>query len=204
MKKLIIFYSFIISSFLTLTAILNARNFIEVITAFVFSLVSYYFFMLLLPRKIKDIHPIVYKKNDAIEELPIKIESGPKYDFDRRKFLKLIGAAGGSLFLMAIFTKGAEASFFGSMPGPGAMKVKNASGLLIDPAEKKPTDGYNITEIDDTGDDTYYGYVDKDGKWYILKELSTGAYRYTKGSSGFSTNWTLRNSLSYGYFNDVF
>ena len=41
----------------------------------------------------------------------------------------------------------------------------------------------------------YYGFVDKTGAWFIMKEESSGAYRYTKGDSNFSTNWTTRNSL---------
>jgi hypothetical protein len=65
------------------------------------------------------------------------------YDPERRKFLKLIGAAGGSLFLMTIFTKKAEASFFGSMPGPGTLAIKNSSGTTIDPSE-------NIQQMDIT------------------------------------------------------
>ncbi|MFS8159225.1 MAG: hypothetical protein ACMG6E_03255 [Candidatus Roizmanbacteria bacterium] len=118
-------------------------------------------------------------------------------------FLRLIGSAGVSVFLLSIFTGKAEAAFFGSMPGPGTIGIKNTSGTLIDPAEKKPTDGYNITNVDDTIP-SYYGYVNKDGAWYIVKEDATGAYRYSKGSSAFSTSWGNRASLTYDYFDVIF
>ena len=59
---------------------------------------------------------------------------------------------------------------------------------------------YKITDIDDTG---YYGYLKADGSWYIMQENS-GAYRYIKGDSDYSTAWTGRAGLSYDYFNQVF
>ncbi len=205
-RKLFTFYSFVVTSFLAISGILSASNLVELGTSIVFTPLALYFFILMLPKKaakvVIDMDPVL----DIIPDQIKKIKN-PDYDPERRKFLKLIGAAGGSLFLMTIFTRNAEASFFGSMPGPGSISVKNSSGSLIDPAEKKPTDGYNITEIDDTGADTYYGFVNKDGAWYIQKELSSGAYRYIKGASDFTnvtTGWPNRASLTYGYFNDIF
>lgn len=202
-RKLATFYSFVITSFLAISGILSASNFMELSTAILFTPLAFYFFILMLPKKAAKVALDMDEVLDIIPDQIKKIKN-PDYDPERRKFLKLIGAAGGSLFLMTIFTKNAEASFFGSMPGPGSISVKNSTGTLIDPAEKKPTDGYNITEIDDSGADTYYGFVNKDGAWYIQKELSTGAYRYIKGASDFSTSWTGRTGLTYDYFNVVF
>jgi len=205
-RKLITFYSFIITAFITVSGILSATNYIELITAMLFSPLALYFFILMLPKKASR---VVINMDPVLDIIPDQIKKikNPDYDPERRKFLKLIGAAGGSLFLMTIFTRNAEASFFGSMPGPGTLAIKNSSGTTIDPAEQKPTDGYNITEIDDSGADTYYGYLNKNGAWYIQKELSTGAYRYVKGASDFTnvtTGWPNRASLTYGYFNDIF
>lgn len=205
-RKLFTFYSFVVTSFLAVSGILSATNYLELATAVLFTPLSLYFFILMLPKKASriaiDMEPVL----DIIPDQIKKIKN-PDYDPERRKFLKLIGAAGGSLFLMTVFTRKAEASFFGSMPGPGTLAIKNSSGTTIDPSEKHPTDGYNITEIDDSGLDTYYGYLNKDGAWFIRKELSTGAYRYAKGASDFTnatTGWPNRTSLSYGYFNDIF
>ena len=202
MRKLVTFYAFVITSFLAISGILSARNFIELGTAILFTPLAFYFSILMLPRKAKAIVNI----EEVMDIIPdsIKRIKNPDYDPERRKFLKLIGAAGGSLFLMTVFTRKAEASFFGSMPGPGTIAIKNSSGTLIDPSEKHPTDGYNITEIDDSGIDTYYGYLNKDGAWYIQKEITTGAYRYTKGTSDFTTNWIGKTGLTYDYFNVIF
>lgn len=206
MKKLIILYSFVITSFMAISGILNAVSLFEVASAvMLFTPLAFYFTVLMLPKKHHSV-PLIEPIIDIIPNELKKIKN-TDYDPERRKFLKLIGAAGGSLFMLAMFTKKAEAAFFGSMPGPGTVAIKNTLGSQIDPAEKKPTDGYNITEIDDSGVDIYYGFVNKDGAWYIQKELSTGAYRYIKGSSDFTnaiTGWPNRTSLSYGYFNDVF
>ena len=125
-------------------------------------------------------------------------------DNNRRLFLKLIGSSGAMLFFMAIFSEKAHASFFGSMPGPGTLAIKDSVGNVIDPAEKQSTDGYEIAEVDDSGTDSYYGFLHQNGAWYITKESSTGAYRYTKGPSAFATAWTNRLSLTYDYFDNVF
>ncbi len=203
MKKLVIFYSFIVTSFLTLTAIFSANTYIELISAIFFSFISLYFTILMLPRKQRALSVANTKQTLEIKPELIKNIESQEYDPERRKFLKLISAAGGAIFLTAIFTRKAEASFFGSMPGPGTVAIKNTQGVAIDPAEKKPTDGYSITEIDDSGTDAYYGFLNKDGGWFILKD-SNGIYRYAKGASSFSSNWTGRSGLTYDYFNVVF
>lgn len=126
-------------------------------------------------------------------------------DIDRRQFLKLLGGTSIGIAAMSlIMPQKANAAFFGSVPGPGVVSLKDSSGNKIDPKEKSPTDGYNITEIDDNALPSYYGFVNKDGAWYISKEDSTGSYRYTKGSSNFALSWTGRALLSYDYFDAVF
>lgn len=126
-------------------------------------------------------------------------------DDNRRVFLKLIGSTGLSLIFMAVLgKKSAQAAFFGSVPGPGTVAVKNIAGDVIDPAEKQSTDGYEISEVDDSGAISYYGFVHKTGAWYITKEDATGGYRYAKGPSAFSTGWTGRAGLTYDYFDAVF
>jgi hypothetical protein len=140
-----------------------------------------------------------------------KIEAGGISDRDRRLFLKLIGSTGLSLFFMSLVSKEAQATFFGSMPGPGTVSLKDASGNKIDPAEKQPTDGYKIAQQDDSAASSpyvYFGYVNKDGAWYIQRETITGAnegdYRYYRGASNFAANWTNRASLSYDTFENIF
>ncbi len=131
-------------------------------------------------------------------------------DFDKRIFLKLIGSSGLTLFMLSIFTDKAHAAFFGSVPGPGTVALKDSSGNQIDPAERQPTDGYEIAQIDDTtsSDYAWYGFVDKNGAWYIMREDlaggDAGTYLYAAGASSFSTNWTNRAILSYTTFDSAF
>src|SRR3990170_1771821 len=40
----------------------------------------------------------------------------------------------------------------------------------------------------------YFGYLDKDGNWYIL-QLTAAAGRYTSGGSDYATNYALADSL---------
>jgi hypothetical protein len=75
-----------------------------------------------------------------------------------------------------------------------------------------PTQFYRVADTDDpdTGNVSginYYGFVDVDGAWYIMREDLTGAtatYRYTKGSTNYATNWTGRAGLTYDYFFNIF
>ncbi len=133
-------------------------------------------------------------------------------DIDRRLFLKLIGSAGMTTFIFSLFTNRAHAAFFGSMPGPGTVALKNSAGVPIDPAEKYPTSGYKIAQLDDTSSATYayYGFLDKTGAWYLQREqltgVDTGQYLYSKGASDFSTAWTNRASPTpaYATFDNTF
>ena len=129
-------------------------------------------------------------------------------------FLKLIGSAGMSLFFYSLVTKRGEAAFFGSVPGPGTVALKDTTGTKIDPAIKQPTDGYRINQLDDTSSATYsyYGFTNKDGDWFIMRETTSGAnagdYRYYKkkpADGSFSTEWLNRATLSpYDYFDAIF
>jgi len=145
---------------------------------------------------------------DIPELQPIMDEEGESLPFEdakRRQFLKILGGGGISLVFMLFFMpQKASAAFFGSTPGPGIIGLKDSAGNKIDPAEKAPTDGYNISQIDDAALPSYYGFVHKSGAWYISKEDNTGAYRYAAGLTNFSTNWINRASLTYNYFDLVF
>lgn len=208
MKKVLVYYSFIITTLIVTLGFLGAKSYPELISAVLFVPLGLYFWLSVLPKRSKA--AVIVKAKPVPEKLakirPVaeegKVEEG--FDPERRRFLKIIGSTGASIFLLSVFTKKAQAAFFGSVPGPGTVSLKDTSGTQIDPAEKRPTDGYNVTEIDDSSSPIYYGYVNKDGAWFIMKEDSDGAYRYTKGSSGFSTSWTNRASLSYDYFDAVF
>jgi hypothetical protein len=229
MKKLLTFYNFVIVSVLVFIGFLSAASYSQILSASIFYPIFVYFALLLvpkpqkavvLPKEVTPTKSIKHKskKNltktkrskEKVVELKRIEEDGPakKFDIDRRAFIKLVGSGGMAVFLFSVFgIKKAQAAFFGSVPGPGIVGLKDASGTRIDPAEKHPTDGYKITEIDDASSPAYYGFVNKDGAWFIMRENSSGEYRYTSGSSDFTnatTGWPNRASLSYGYFDTEF
>jgi hypothetical protein len=228
MKKLIIYYCFIVVSIMTLIGFISARTVPQILSAILFFPLLVYFSRLTVPRrgKVLVIPPVESKELKKVEkpevkkvkkgkkgekEEPIKLKKQKEFDFkgldvDKRLFLKLIGSGGLTIFLFSIFTKKTHGAFFGSVPGPGTVAIKDTSGAQIDPALHHPTDGYKITELDDSTP-AYYGFTDKGGAWFIMKEGASGDYRYTKGASDFTnatTGWPNRASLTYDYFENVF
>lgn len=210
MKKVIILYNFIAVSFFVLAGFVSATSVNQIIIASLFYPLFIYFAAAVFPKRKKAIvHPVKIENTKPAKNNEEKIAKldrieGGNLDIDRRAFLKLIGSAGGAMFIFSIFgVKKAQAAFFGSVPGPGVVALKDSSGNQIDPAEKQPTDGYNIAEVDDSTP-AYYGFVNKDGAWYILKEDASGGYRYYNGSSNFSAGWSDRATHTYDYFDVVF
>ncbi len=210
MKKVLIYYSFLLTSIMTVLGFVGAASFAELFSAILFFPLSFYFLRIILPQKkhaliipeinIAQLAKVEETDNQAVGK-PIKLQR--RLDMDRRMFVKLIGSAGLSVFFLAIFTRKAHGAFFGSVPGPGTVALKDTTGAQIDPAQNHPTDGYKVAELDDSSP-AYYGFVNKDGAWFILKEESSGAYRYFKGTSNFATNWTGRAALSYDYYHNIF
>lgn len=204
-ERALTYYGFIVSGLMVVTGLVSADSKVEFTTAFLFSPILLFFVTQIIPKRNRAINlPSAYaggtEKQDSKEVVKLKKEG---VDIDRRAFLKLIGTAGLSLFLFSMFTKRAEAAFFGSVPGPGTVSLKDSTGTKIDPAEKHPTDGYRLTELEDGVTYTYAGYLNKTGGWFILRD-DGASYRYAKGSSGFTTNWTNRASLTYDYYDNVF
>ena len=71
-------------------------------------------------------------------------------------------------------------------------------------------EGYKVSdEADKAGDSTirYYGFVNREGAWFIMKQTvsgTTSSYRFVKGASAYTTAWTARESQTYDYFNTIF
>lgn len=73
--------------------------------------------------------------------------------------------------------------------------------------EVDPLAGYQICERDDAGATKYYGYAKANGAWYIMRESSTGSYRFHqrgKLATRFGDAWADRATLEYGYIYEVF
>lgn len=68
--------------------------------------------------------------------------------------------------------------------------------------------GYKNADSDEnSGGTSYYGFIDTDGNWYIMKRVESGTtatVTYTRGTSDYATNWTGRAGLSYAVFNTTF
>ena len=59
--------------------------------------------------------------------------------------------------------------------------------------------------MDDGSNPKYYGFISHTGEWYILKEDSVAkTYRYIRGQSGYTGNWTGRAALTYSRYNECF
>ncbi|OGE25573.1 hypothetical protein A3C32_03555 [Candidatus Daviesbacteria bacterium RIFCSPHIGHO2_02_FULL_41_14] len=214
MKKFLLYYSFILITIMTFTGFLSASSISQLISAVLFFPLTIFLWLRILPKKNRALiiptstpakSPLLTRlRLDKVVVLP-QVKLPGNFDMNRRTFLKLIGAAGLSLFFFSIFTSKAQAAFFGSAPGPGTVALKDTAGSQIDPAIKTPTDGYKISQIDDSGTASYYGFIDKDGRWFIMKDDGSGNYRYVKGGSDFTTNWGNRaTSLTYNYFDVIF
>ena len=64
---------------------------------------------------------------------------------------------------------------------------------------------YRAADEDVAGTTQYFGFTDRFGNSYIQQYNTTaGSFRYTKGSSDYTTNWINRATLSYDYFNNTF
>lgn len=202
---ILIYYNFIIVGLMTIFGFISAQSFVQFIVACLFFPLFIYFGLRVFPRRNRAIH---LPGKAAIETIPVKgaVLKKEGIDIDRRMFLKLIGSAGASVFLFSLFTKKAEAAFFGSVPGPGAVTIKDTTGAKIDPAVKQPTDGYKISRLADTSP-AYYGFTNKDGAWFIMKEDANGNYTYAVGSTAFETNWGNRadeDLVDYGEYFEKF
>ena len=223
MKKLLIYYNFVIVVVVVVGGYLSAQSLPQLATATFFFPLLLYFTLKVRPKRNKaiilpveakkSVPPSKSKKKTKSEKIEkaevVRLDEDEKagYDKERRAFVKLIGSAGISVFIFSIFgVKKANAAFFGSTPGPGTVSLKNIAGDKIDPAEKLPTDGYRIAELDDSIPG-YYGFTDMDGKWFIMMDDGAGAYRYTRGDDDFinvTTGWPNRDNLTYDYFENVF
>lgn len=76
--------------------------------------------------------------------------------------------------------------------------------------ETDPLVGYQPSDIEESTT-SYFGFVKANGFWYIMRQSSTGAYRYVRGGPDdenggglYSDAWADRANLTYDYFYKVF
>lgn len=73
-----------------------------------------------------------------------------------------------------------------------------------------PVEGYKISDTEIVAGDgtSYYGYIHKDGQYYIMKAVVSGAettYTYSSGVAGaYAAAWIARATETYQNFADEF
>jgi hypothetical protein len=146
------------------------------------------------------------KPTDEIEEGSVYLEEDTAETYYLQAGSWIRRTTGNKTYLWNSDSLSWEAATKGSGVGQ-AVSVENfpasltGSTIPIEPGS--PADKYAITDIDDAGTTKYFGYLDKNGNWYVMQLTDTGA-RYTRGSTGYQTNWNGRTGLSYDYFDIVF
>lgn len=178
------------------------------------------FILTLLPTVFYFILP---EKQDYLppEKILFSEEKEKVQDENLRMFLKTLSGVSLGFFLASLLNpKQAGAAFFGSLPGPGTVALKDTSDTKINPARedgnlediKNALTSFgtnNIDEYDSTT--TYVGKEDKDGNWVIQKiDTSSGtSITYATETNNptyttYSDAWTDRTSLTYQSYNQAF
>lgn len=208
-KNLLTYSIFIIACLVVVAAFITATTFIQLAAASLLYPLLILFAYKVLPfgamwatsrRQVATVTPQVHSHEKIHEE---KSQNVGISDINKRAFLKLIGATGLSFFLISVFGRKFEALLFGqniALPNSALNVPRNQTSAH---ATASPTDGYKISEID-SGEVGYYGFVNKDGGWLIMREdPNSGSFRYAKGESNLPINWKNRKNLKYDYFHNL-
>lgn len=212
MKKALTYAIFAVALFGVVLLFVTAKSYTQLALAvFVYPAFAY-LVLTLFPRRANEEHEITLQLPQSLNPVQAMqnittagttVDEKTSFgidDADKRAFLKLIGVAGVSYFLFSIFSKRAQIPFFGKMGAAESITFKDSKGVAIDPAEKQPLDGFQISEIDDSII-AYYGFTNKNGEWFIMKEdTESSSFRYAKGEKGFPESWSSRTKLRYDYF----
>lgn len=199
LDKVLVAYCLVISLAFVVGGFLASKTRADFLTNILFIPLPIYFLILVVPKKSS---PKVVPAND----ISLPGQPAKRLDQDRRDFLKMIGAAGVSLFVYNLLFRGDPGSLlsgFSSNRKVSPLALKNAQGDVINPAEKSPTEGYSISQIDDSPT-AYFGFVNNLGQWFIMRQDTDNAYRYTRGDKDFEANWPNRTKLDYDYFDNIF
>lgn len=210
MKKVITYTSFAVTSLLVILGFVTATTYTQLgIAIALYPVLAFFAYKLFMVKtgkvsKIPSPTPSLEPEGQPnIEIAEIKKEDIKVADIDKRAFLKIIGASGISFFLLSLINRKISTPIFGNPSQTGISTLTDNAGVKINPAERLPTDGFTISEIDDR-DVVYYGFTNNYGAWFIMKENNDGSFRYAKGESKFPDNWDNRDDLTYDYYHRVF
>lgn len=203
MRKTFIYIGFAFACVVVVAAFVTSKNTTQLIGSALLYPPLVYFALKIFPRKAvrgQRVHKTKKSFSSAKNQPTKQPEKGiGVVDIDKRAFLKLIGATGLSFFVFSLLGRRVESLLFGGSQVPtSASQNGNAS-------QTQPTEGYRISEIDDSGAVAYYGFTNDSGAWFIMKEdANSGSFRYARGNSGFPSNWSRRQKQKYDYFHNLF
>ncbi len=211
-KALLIYPGFILAFLLVGAVFITSTTYTQLgIAILLYPLLAFFVYKIFLDRNTISITTTKTHLHDipaetvAKEQVKIRTDNAVAVaDINKRTFLKLLGATGLSFFLISIFGQKVQSLLFGRQGLSQAPASSGNTGIASATTAASPTDGYNISEVDD---DTigYYGFINKEGQWFIMKgDTNTGSYRYVRGKSSFSDNWKRRQNLEYDYFSQIF
>lgn len=200
MNKALTYTGFIIAALAVVLAFVTATTYTQLAVAVVlYPALAYFGFKILARKHIKTpVITIQMPTMPARKVVEVERKQVDVADIDKRTFLKLIGAAGVSFFLFSILGRRVDSLLFG---GNTAAPAPAGGGISSDSGSAGPiTSGYRISEIDE-GAVTYYGFIDKNGAWLIMREdTQTSSFRYAKGDLNFPAAWANRQNLKYDYY----
>lgn len=128
--------------------------------------------------------PLSYLSNKASKPITVRTSDG-------KKFIKEIKSS--SERVVRAITSGGG--------GITQDEFKNTQRKYDDPLSR-----YKIAQVDDDSSPNYYGYINLNSGWYILKETVVSGdttYRYSSGVGNFPSNWSGRTLLTYDYLYNV-
>lgn len=206
MTKTISYTGLIISTILVIFVFVTAKTYTQLIIAVILYPLLAYFALRVIPRRNGGESPAIsinvpsFPARTIDKSAYVKRETVEVADIDKRTFLKLIGTAGITFFIFSILGRRVDSLLFN-----GGQNTSLSTGGTVPAANSgNITDGYKITEIDDSLV-SYYGFTNQAGNWLIMKEdTQTSSFRYAKGITNFSGNWQNRQNLTYDYYYNLF
>lgn len=208
MTKNLTYFSFVIASGVIILIFITATTYSQLASAVILYPALIFIALKIFPRidwgspKILTPPPPKFKH----EPQTATLKAQPAYiaDVDKRFFIKFIGAAGISFFLFSLLGRRVEDLILGRTGGSGINSLPSTSSNQFGLDGPSPTNGYKISEISE-GPITYYGYINQDGAWIIMRQdTNENSFRYQKGSSNFPASWQNRENLKYDYFYKLF
>lgn len=210
MTKTLTYSGLVIASLIVTLVFVRAETYSQLVIAAILYPALILLYLKIFPRRSwKPLKTRIWtrpKLNPAPVETPNPDKELPEVevtDINKRAFVKLIWTTGIAFFLFSILGRRIGDLFSGLSTQTGIKPTESDNQLIQ--TEAALIEGYKISEIDEEATASYYGFVNKDGAWLIMKEnRNESSFRYVKDNSDFPVNWKNRKNLKYDYFYKLF